>query len=95
MKFSIKDLFSNQNPQFSADLVTFTEEIFYGKLHFSCSVWYPQKLGKINTSCNKNELIEPQFSFQVTDITFISFVSKYLELIMNVKKLRIGIKKIC
>ena len=25
------------NPQFSADLVTFTEEIFNGKLHFLCS----------------------------------------------------------
>ena len=27
------------NPQETADLVTFTEEIFHGKLHFSCSVW--------------------------------------------------------
>ena len=26
------------NPQFPADLVTFTEEILNGKLHFSCSV---------------------------------------------------------
>ena len=26
------------NPQISADLVTFTEEIFNGKLHFLCSV---------------------------------------------------------
>ena len=25
------------NPQFAADLVTFTEEILYGKLHFLCS----------------------------------------------------------
>ena len=24
------------NPQFPADLVTFTEEILYGKLHFLC-----------------------------------------------------------
>ena len=31
MKFSL-------NPQFPADLVTFTEEIFNGKLHFLCSV---------------------------------------------------------
>ena len=30
MKFSIKDFFS-------ADLVTFTEEILHGKLHFLCS----------------------------------------------------------
>ena len=32
------------NPQFPADLVTFTEEIINGKLHFLCSVtsilWY-------------------------------------------------------
>ena len=26
------------NPQFPADLVTFTEEICHGKLHFLCSV---------------------------------------------------------
>ena len=26
------------NPQFPADLVTFTEEILNGKLHFLCSV---------------------------------------------------------
>ena len=33
---SIKDLFGkcDQNPQFPADLVTFTEEILNGKLHF-------------------------------------------------------------
>ena len=28
------------NPQFPADLVTFTEEILNGKLHFFCSVKY-------------------------------------------------------
>ena len=40
MKFSIKDFFSKfwPNPQFPADLVTFTEEILNGKLHFLCSV---------------------------------------------------------
>ena len=27
------------NPQFSADLVTFTEEIFNEILHFLCSSW--------------------------------------------------------
>ena len=36
MKFSIKDFFSNL--QEAADLVTFIEEIFTGKLHFLCSV---------------------------------------------------------
>ena len=45
MKFSIKDFFSKYdqicpNPQFPADLVTFTKENLNGKLHFSCSVVY-------------------------------------------------------
>ena len=33
------------NPQFPADLVTFTEEILNGKVHFLCSEIevYPQK----------------------------------------------------
>ena len=30
------------NPQFPADLVTFTEEILNGKLHFLCSVYDTQ-----------------------------------------------------
>ena len=40
MKFSIKDFFSkcDQIRSFLADLVTFTEEIPNGKLHFLCSV---------------------------------------------------------
>ena len=39
LKFSIRDFFSkcNQSPQFPADLVIFTEEIFNGKLLF-CGV---------------------------------------------------------
>ena len=35
MKFSIKDFFSKCDP---VDLVTFTEEILNGKLHFLSSV---------------------------------------------------------
>ena len=35
MKFSIVDFFSKF--EFPADLVTFTEEICNGKLHFLCS----------------------------------------------------------
>ena len=40
MKFSINDFFSkcDQIPQETADLVTFTEEILNGKLHFLHSV---------------------------------------------------------
>ena len=34
---SIKDLFSKCDQE-TVDLVTFTEEIFYGKLYFLCSV---------------------------------------------------------
>ena len=37
MEFSIKVFFSKCD-QFLADLVTFTEEILNGKLHFLCSV---------------------------------------------------------
>ena len=38
MKFSIKDFFCkcDQIPQFPADLVTLTEEMLNGKLHFLC-----------------------------------------------------------
>ena len=32
------------NPQFPVDLVTFTEEILHGKLHFSCSVQHDTNL---------------------------------------------------
>ena len=31
------------NPQETTDLVTFTEEILNGKLHFLCSVWFGSK----------------------------------------------------
>ena len=45
MKFSIKDFFSRWDQirsflQFSADLVTFTEEILDGKLHFLWSDYF-------------------------------------------------------
>ena len=36
-KFSIKDFFSKCDQTRSTDLVTFTEEILNGKLHFLCS----------------------------------------------------------
>ena len=37
MKFSIMDLFNKWvNPQFYADMFTFTEEILNGKVHFLC-----------------------------------------------------------
>ena len=40
MKFSIKDFFSKCDQIRSADLVTFTEEILNGKIHFLYSAYY-------------------------------------------------------
>ena len=47
MKFPIKDFFSNR------DLVTFTEEILNGKLHFLCS----ERSKTLSKSCGKTQLI--------------------------------------
>ena len=46
MKFSIKDFFSKCDHLliWSADLVTFTEEILNGKLHFLCGEILPSKI---------------------------------------------------
>ena len=43
--------------QFTADLITFTEEILNGKLHFLCTVFdrvlnTPVNLIYLNTKCN-------------------------------------------
>ena len=35
------------NPQETADLVTFTEKILYGKLHFLCSAWHKLYIHKM------------------------------------------------
>ena len=38
--FSIKGFFSKYDKiQFPVDLVTFTEQILHGKLHFFCAMW--------------------------------------------------------
>ena len=39
------------NPQFSADLVTFTEEIVNGKLYFSCSDCHKKTLDLSSNVC--------------------------------------------
>ena len=40
------------NPQFPADLVTLTEEILNGKLHFLCSeMWILTLLQKVSSQC--------------------------------------------
>ena len=46
------------NSQFPADLVTFTKEIFNGKLHFLCS-------GKYDIS-NLKEKSKPIYSYALT-----------------------------
>ena len=54
MKFSIKDFFNKSD----ADLVTFTEEIFNGKLHFFSSVNYKSatfKNVKLKWKCNEKQ----------------------------------------
>ena len=53
MKFYIKDFFIKCDQicsfqQFFADLVTFTEEILNGKLHFLCSVTTFTFLGRLD-----------------------------------------------
>ena len=58
IKFSIKDFFSFLNPQFPADLFTFTKEIFNGKLHFSKLLRFKflewiKKIMFISAVCNK------------------------------------------
>ena len=35
------------NPQESTDLITFTEEIFNGKLHFLCSGYFTQSINHL------------------------------------------------
>ena len=46
------------NPLFPADLVTFTEEILDGKLHFLCAKSPEAKLGSCLTSTMKTPIIE-------------------------------------
>ena len=54
MKFPIKGFFQNMSPdlQFTADLVTFSEEVFNGKLHFLCSVIAANFRGAFKTMSN-------------------------------------------
>ena len=53
MKFFIKDFFSKfyQTRSFPADLVTFTEQMLNGKLHFLCSEQYDQVCVPQSNSC--------------------------------------------
>ena len=45
MKFSIEDFFSKCDQ--IADLVTSTEGIYNGKVHFLCSVTWKERFGKV------------------------------------------------
>ena len=76
------------NPQLSADLVTFTEEILNRKLHFLCSAtvsvlimyWYSGKfLAHILFQQNRKDNIENVKIFQkCVPIYIISFLRKRL-----------------
>ena len=57
------------NPQENADLVTFIEEIFNGKLHFLCSVGCGQ-------ACSENENI---IYFKSTKISFLQFYTQKIQ----------------
>ena len=55
------------NPQLSLDLVTFTEKILYGKLHFLCSdinKWVHSK--KTNSKINILEILEYKIQPEIT-----------------------------
>ena len=68
------------NPQKTADLVTFTEEILNGKIHFLCSAWencvtvgvvnirccYYQKQGFNNDECEETKFINVYQLFPVS-----------------------------
>ena len=76
------------NPQFPADLVTFTEEILNGKLHFLCSgstlsyQWKSQIFGL-------NVLVYCYTANQYSKITSIFQIFQTKVLALNINKTRI------
>ena len=54
-----------KNPQETADLVTFTEEILTGKLHFLRSDWHPGKATSFNLAPSKTQTYS--YSFHATE----------------------------
>ena len=61
------------NPQFAADLVTFTEEILDGKLHFLCSVF---PLNPLNPTVY-NDKLKVLLQFIKSHKTFICIAQKH------------------
>ena len=59
IKFFIKNFFSNvTNPKFPAGLVSFTEEIFNGKLHFLSSVhWWEFPIKNVTVMNKSHDMI--------------------------------------
>ena len=80
MKSSIKDFFSKC---FHADLVTFTEEILNGKLHFLCSAIYICRENKFSDSFRRyrNEILTRNESVFCLDFRYfrISLVTTSIE----------------
>ena len=60
------------NPQFPEDLVTFTEEIPYGNLHFLCSVSYFLKTCLLTSSVL--ESLRPSFHFCLQEKHVLRFL---------------------
>ena len=76
------------NPQFSADMVTFNEEIFNGKLHFSCSAIIKKSLEFILVSFLlnlKRYLHENFFGIPRTTLQNSKYCEKYLDLDFLIK----------
>ena len=69
------------NPQFPADLVTFTEEILNGKLHFLCSVRQSTNFTN-RISCSNFPYVEPRPSAENIGVT--KFLSPPTQLIFTV-----------
>ena len=80
MNFSIKDFFRKCDliPEFSADLVTFTEEILNGKLYFLCSV--SPDFADFMSSKKKKHIVNIVHICELTRIERVSRISDKLSL---------------
>ena len=83
------------NPQFPADLVTFTEEMLNGKLHFSCSVFFPKKnvmplsLMPLSVANSNESLRENSFLFENLKLeksTLSCHIKRYVIFVYNWEK---------
>ena len=71
------------NPQFPADLVTFTEEILNGKLHFLCSVILCMNFLSSLQTTHKNEVFLQELSPKINKSVIICEFFYYREIIIG------------